>query len=173
PHDPSAAHTASFSLVLLGSSGHFRLHPTSSGYLQYLVSHNSEFCNGKCRQSFYTAKNRAERIASRQGRKCLWCSGPIPAEARGDVIYCSQTCSNRSQNDMIKTRRICRQCGMSFCGNGPFCCHACYSDSRREKHHRPCPVCGIVFKPHRHEQVTCSKACMGKRMVTRRAKSES
>ncbi|MFV0408561.1 MAG: hypothetical protein ACK5LJ_02315, partial [Paracoccus sp. (in: a-proteobacteria)] len=40
PHDPSAAHTASFSLVLLGSSGHFRLHPTSSGYLQYLVSHN-------------------------------------------------------------------------------------------------------------------------------------
>lgn len=122
-----------------------------------------EYCDDKCRQSFYTAQKRSERIAARKGRKCLWCSGPIPAEARGDVIYCCKTCSNRSQNDMVKTRRICRHCRKPFRGNGPFCCHTCYTESRKIRHPKPCPICGTVFKPHRVEQVTCSRPCMGKR----------
>lgn len=119
-----------------------------------------EFCGRKCRQSYYTAQEREERIEARQGRKCLWCNGPIPAESRGDVIYCSKTCQSKAQADMAKVRRTCQQCGKTFRGHGElFCSHACYADSRRKRHPKQCPVCQVTFKPHRAEQVCCSQAC--------------
>ncbi|KRW96606.1 hypothetical protein AQY21_08330 [Paracoccus sp. MKU1] len=117
------------------------------------------YCSKTCRQAAQTAQARAERIAARQGRTCLWCSGPIPAEARGDVIYCSKPCQSRAQADMQKTRRTCQHCGKTFRGFGKFCAHPCYAASRRKRHPKTCPVCQAVFKPHRIEQVTCSRAC--------------
>lgn len=93
-----------------------------------------EYCNAKCRGMFYTAQDRAERIAERQGRKCLWCSGPIPAEARNDVIYCRKACSNQSQRDIARKRnkRNCAHCGAAFFAMGPqkYCTHACYIVAR-------------------------------------------
>ncbi|TKW68118.1 MAG: hypothetical protein DI616_03160 [Paracoccus denitrificans] len=73
-----------------------------------------KYCDGKCRQSFYTAKNWA------------------------DVTYCSRNCSDRSQNDTAKTRCTCRQREKAYRGHGPFCWHDFYAESRRIAR-VPCP----------------------------------
>lgn len=121
------------------------------------------YCSKACKNAAWTAKVRAKRIAERQDRKCLWCSGPIAPEARGDVIYCSKTCQGSSQRDMEKKRGICPQCGKAFRGYGKFCSHSCYSKSKRKLHPKKCPVCQKVFKPHRIEQVCCSRGCQHER----------
>lgn len=127
-----------------------------------------EFCDRKCASRYHVAQNRAERIAARQGRKCLWCDGPIPAEARAGVIFCSKLCRSRCAADASKTRKTCDQCGKMFRGYGRFCTHACYGAHKRIRHPKTCPVCQKTFQPHRVEQVCCSWACAapGKRALS-------
>lgn len=126
-----------------------------------------EFCDKKCRGKFQRAEERSERIAARQGRKCLWCNGPIPAEARAGVIFCSKACCWRSDADADKTRKACDHCGKTFRGYGRFCTHTCYGAHKRKRHPKTCPVCQKTFLPHRVEQVCCSRACAlpGKRRL--------
>ncbi len=118
----------------------------------------AEAC-GVCKEATYRDQRQAERVEAPQDRKCLWCSGPIPSEARGDVIYCSKTCQGRSQSDMQKTRRTCQRCGKVLRGFGKFCTHDCYGKSKRTLRPRECPICQATFKPHRPEQVCCSQPC--------------
>jgi hypothetical protein len=122
-----------------------------------------EFCGAKCRGAFYTFQKQAARAEARKTQACLFCGGPMRDDYPQGKIYCSALCGDRSAADMRRHRnkRTCDQCGARFlAGHGQrFCCHACYAASRRKRHPKPCAVCGITFRPHRVDQVTCSIVC--------------
>lgn len=129
------------------------------GPLPQGASANRMYCSTSCKQTAYTAEKRAERIAERQGRKCLWCEGLIDPEAMVGVIYCSKSCQTKSQIDMGKARRVCQHCSKKFRGLGKFCDHDCYAKSKRKIHKKECANCKIMFMPHRAIQVCCSQSC--------------
>jgi hypothetical protein len=53
--------------------------------------------NHKRRAAEYQERHDARLLATRQGRLCLRCRGPIPLTRAADAIYCSTTCKNKQR----------------------------------------------------------------------------
>ena len=117
-----------------------------------------QYCNTLCRRAAYKAKRREARA----GRKCLWCSGPIPID-KPRAIYCGKACQSKSGQDIAKkkNKRACDQCGkVFFAAPGKrFCCHPCYAESKRTRPLATCPECGSTFRRLKPDQKTCSMPC--------------
>ena len=63
------------------------------------------FCSVACRSANYEALIRAATLASKEGRTCKECGGPIPAKRRAEAIYCSIKCNLRAGSRAAYARR--------------------------------------------------------------------
>jgi predicted nucleic acid-binding Zn ribbon protein len=99
----------------------------------------SVYCSDACKEEHRAARQKTEREATRSGRPCRACGGPIPLELSLRATTCSITCGDRYQNNIRAERaRL----------------------ARSQRPRPPCLICGTTIAPERRRNtIYCSEAC--------------
>ena len=96
---------------------------------------HARFCSGACGQTWRNAQTAMRVLTSKAARRpCRGCGGRVPAERRGNALYCSDACK-------IASRR-----------------HEAYGLTKEElaillTQHEACAICGTVAWGHKGPQV--------------------
>jgi hypothetical protein len=55
------------------------------------------YCTPACRSAAYVAQARRVRALDNARKRCAWCDGPMPADARSFQRFCSTSCKDRDR----------------------------------------------------------------------------
>lgn len=96
-------------------------------------------------------------------RVCAKCGAEFEYVAKpgyGRRKYCSKKCRNLSRGK----NRVCRQCGKSYRGDGPYCSRKCSAEGKHLRGKmRKCATCGALFRPDVGASLSfCSPECKPK-----------
>lgn len=136
------------------------------------------YCSATCRVRYRNNLVHVALIASKQGRVCEHCNGPIAPSKKAGTKYCTFTCgANANRPEAVgRYPMACQQCGSEFHGQSPrqrYCSCACSGAAFRARRdaERPAKHClhchSAITRPRHSNKAFCSVACANAARTTR------
>ena len=67
--------------------------------------HKSKFCSRRCKDRAKSARLKAQRLASKETRQCVFCKEAMPKESRIDKKFCSDECQRKARFNTSRAQR--------------------------------------------------------------------